>query len=162
MNEWTVRVVLATREQVSDADLDQLADRADVDDATVARRADGRGLVITIDLRHRDALDAAANARVRAERLIGEDAQLVDLRVCTPDIADAEAFSPDTPELLSAPDVAEVLGVSRQRVHQLLMEHPRFPAPYARLGSGPIWSRPAVEHFAAGWTRKPGRPAKAS
>ena len=70
---------------------------------------------------------------------------------------DAEATRPDTPELLSAADVADVLDVSRQRVHQLATSHPRFPEPYARLATGPIWTLPVIEHFRDTWDRRPGR-----
>lgn len=93
---------------------------------------------------------------------MGHPGEVVSAEVKDEDLHAEEAVRPDTPELLAATDVAELLGVSRQRVHQLAREHPQFPAPYARLGSGPIWSRPAVEAFARAWTRKPGRPAKAS
>ena len=53
-----------------------------------------------------------------------------------------------------------MLGVTRQRVHQLSGQHPEFPAPYARLGVGPVWTRPTIEAFQQRWTRKPGRPAR--
>jgi len=43
------------------------------------------------------------------------------------------------------------LDVSRQRVHQLATSHPRFPEPYARLATGPIWTLPAIEHFRDTW-----------
>lgn len=162
MNEWTVHLVLATHEDITDADLDELADRADGYEATVARRADGVGVAIIIDVARHDPLEAALWARDWAERLVGDGTELVDLRVCTPDVYAAEAFRPDIPELLAATDVAEVLGVSRQRVHQLHNDHPNFPAPFARLGTGPIWTRPVIEHFDQVWTRKPGRPAKVS
>jgi predicted DNA-binding transcriptional regulator AlpA len=105
---------------------------------------------------------AASDAIGWAVQLVGGNAEVVDVRVCAPEIYESEALRPDTPDLLAATDVAELLGVSRQRVHQLAREHPRFPAPYVRLGSGPIWSRPAIEHFDRLWTRKPGRPARAS
>lgn len=92
----------------------------------------------------------------------GLDGRVVSGRAMTEDLHEAEALRPDTPELLAATDVAELLGVSRQRVHQLHTEHPQFPEPYQRLGSGPIWTRPAIEAFDRAWARKPGRPAKAS
>lgn len=82
-------------------------------------------------------------------------------RVLTEDQLQAEAWAPSIPELAGAADVAELLEVSRQRVHQLAGEHPQFPAPIARIAAGPIWAVPAIEHFAKVWTRRPGRPAKA-
>lgn len=65
------------------------------------------------------------------------------------------------PDLVSAVEAAEILGVSWQRVHQLSAEHSMFPTPVARLASGSVWLRTGVEGFAARWTRKVGRPAKA-
>jgi hypothetical protein len=86
-------------------------------------------------------------------------AQLVDLRVTTPERFEAEALRPDFPPLASAADAAEILGVSRQRVHQLAASNTRFPAPIVRVGTGPLWAVPAIEHFASVWDRRPGRPA---
>lgn len=165
-HEWTVRVVMATRSDVPDTVLDAMADAAEQRDTTVARRGDEPGVAVTIDLEVDDPTEAARWAvdyvRQLAHQVDGHEPAmltLVDLRVCEPDIAEGDAFRPDTPELLASTDVAEVLGVSRQRVHQLAAEHPQFPAPYARLGSGPIWTRPVIDRFAS-WSRRPGRPAR--
>lgn len=165
--EWTVRVVMATQLDVSDTELDAMADAAEAADAVVARRAGRPGVVATVDVELDDPVEAASWAcdyvRQLADKAGGYEpnvSAIVDLRVCAPDIAEADALRPDTPELLAATDVAGLLGVSRQRVHQLATDHPQFPAPYARLGSGPIWTRPVIEHFAANWARKPGRPAR--
>lgn len=163
MGCWTARIVVATSAPITDAMLDQLADLGDGYDATVARHRDGIGVVITFDVDDQDAAQAAIRARTLAIDIVNSTTStenVVDLRVCTPELYAAEALRPDTPELLAAADVAEVLGVSRQRVHQLATEQPRFPAPYLRLGSGPIWTRPSIEHFAAQWDRRPGRPAR--
>ena len=159
---WTVRIVVAVPTPITDAVLDQLVDLGDEYDATVARHRDGIGVVVTFDVDDQDAAQAALRARTRALEIVNSASRaddVVDLRVITPELYEAEALRPDTPELLAAPDVAELLGVSRQRVHQLATDHARFPAPYLRLGSGPIWTRPAIEHFAAQWDRRPGRPA---
>jgi hypothetical protein len=64
-------------------------------------------------------------------------AQLVDLRVTTPERFEAEALRPDFPPLASAADAAEILGVSRQRVHQLAASNTRNP------GGGPTDRREA-------------------
>lgn len=163
MDSWTVRVVVSTPTPVTDTVLDRLADLGDEFDATVARHRDGIGVVLTFTVNDQDAGRAAVDARTRALGIVNTAARaenVVDLRVCAPELYEAEAFRPDSPELLAAADVADVLGVSRQRVHQLAAEHSRFPAPYLRLGSGPIWARPAIDHFAAHWDRRPGRPSR--
>jgi predicted DNA-binding transcriptional regulator AlpA len=65
-------------------------------------------------------------------------------------------------ELLGASEAAEVLGVSRQRVYQLVETYSDFPKPVAQLGRGAIWKRSDIERWAKGWERKSGRPHKPS
>jgi predicted DNA-binding transcriptional regulator AlpA len=50
-------------------------------------------------------------------------------------------------------EVKKLLGVSRQRVHQILREDASFPEPVAELESGRIWLRADVE----AWARRAGR-----
>jgi hypothetical protein len=58
-------------------------------------------------------------------------------------------------------EIARMMGVSRQRVAQLVASYDDFPAPEAELSSGRIWSRTAVETWIASHPdRKGGRPEK--
>ena len=50
------------------------------------------------------------------------------------------------------PEMAKILGVSRQRVYQLMDAYEDFPAPIATLAVGRIWSRADVE----AWDRRHG------
>lgn len=62
--------------------------------------------------------------------------------------------------LLGVAEIAEILGVSRQRVDQLVGSYRDFPAPEAELAAGRIWSRSAIETWVALHPdRKPGRSA---
>lgn len=64
--------------------------------------------------------------------------------------------------VVGAGEIAQLLGVSRQRVHELAQTHDDFPEPIARLsGRTPVWDRAQVENWAKQWQRKPGRPGKA-
>jgi hypothetical protein len=76
-------------------------------------------------------------------------------------ITEAELFrragEPTMPELMSAAEIGQELGVSRQRVHKL-RSMPEFPAPLAELRGGAVWDAAAVRKFAVRWERKPGRP----
>ncbi len=54
--------------------------------------------------------------------------------------------------LVSRVEIAEMFGVTRQRVHQLV-SRPDFPEPIAVLGVGMIWNREDVEQ----WARRTGR-----
>ncbi len=55
-------------------------------------------------------------------------------------------------ELVGAAEIAEMLGVSRQRVDQLA-QHDDFPKPAAVLATGRIWERDDIER----WARRTGR-----
>jgi hypothetical protein len=72
----------------------------------------------------------------------------------------AELAQPGLPELVSGPEAAEILGVSVQRVHQLAVEHPDFPAPAYKLRAASLWLRPAIVSFGDRWDRRRGRPRK--
>lgn len=159
--EWRFELRIQLSEQLSDAELDQLMAVTSRSDWDVTRDPIGIALVTygpseqpgeTLRL-----LWAEATSWLEAQ---GRTGYVAAGQVMTEALAEEQALRPDTPELLSTPDVAELLGVSRQRVHQLHTERSDFPAPYARLGSGPIWARPAIEAFDRSWTRKPGRPAR--
>jgi prophage regulatory protein len=56
-------------------------------------------------------------------------------------------------ELMGVHEIAEMLGVSRQRVDEISRTHDAFPAPVATLRSGRVWARDAVEL----WAREAGR-----
>jgi predicted DNA-binding transcriptional regulator AlpA len=62
------------------------------------------------------------------------------------------------PDLVGTQEVTSILGITRQRLHELRVQG-RFPTPATILAGGPVWLRSAVEAFAK-WERRPGRPAK--
>jgi len=51
-------------------------------------------------------------------------------------------------EVMGAAEIADLLGVSRQRVQQLV-RRADFPAPMATLTMGKVWRRDEVERWAA-------------
>lgn len=85
---------------------------------------------------------------------------VVRLEAVLGDVLDAELARPNYPALVSGPEAAGLLGVSRQRLHQLHREHPEFPTPLYQLKVGPLWLRAAVEAFDRQWERRSGRPRK--
>lgn len=56
-------------------------------------------------------------------------------------------------DLVGAAEIAELLGVTRTRVNQLVADDPSFPVPAAELTAGRIWKRADVE----AWARRTGR-----
>lgn len=55
-------------------------------------------------------------------------------------------------ELVGAAELVELLGLSRQRVHQLVTRDD-FPAPVVTLAMGKVWSRDDV----VAWAKATGR-----
>jgi hypothetical protein len=49
------------------------------------------------------------------------------------------------PDLASAPETAEILGILSQRVHVLAAQIKRFPRPAYELRTGKVWVRAAIE-----------------
>jgi predicted DNA-binding transcriptional regulator AlpA len=50
-------------------------------------------------------------------------------------------------EVVGVPEIGRILGVSRQRVYQLMDAYDDFPQPLATLAVGRVWSRAAVEDW---------------
>lgn len=54
------------------------------------------------------------------------------------------------PRTVRLVEIAELLGVSKQRAHQIADE-PGFPAPIERDGRGRLWIRREVKTWAKAW-----------
>ena len=141
----------------TEAWLDGLEDRLG---HTVSARV-GRGYSITVWVDHANAAAAAeaAAAELQVETGWANSGTLVSVTAQTEADYEAAAASPGIPAIVGAADVAQILGVSRQRVHQLA-QTAGFPAPITRIKMGPLWDEAAILTFDSRWERKPGRPAK--
>ena len=151
MTMWTVTRTYSVDPIPEMMDLweDKLADL----DALVSY-SPGRGVDIIVHVEARAVLDAVEMSAHVAD-IVGQDAE--ELHVITQLEQDRQAEESTIPELMSAAEVAEELGVSRQRVHQL-RETAAFPAPLADLRGGAVWDAAAIRRFNNEWERKPGRP----
>jgi len=100
------------------------------------------------------AQQAVTVARAAYTAVFGQPADPVQIAVypATPGLV------PGPIDLVGLADVAAILGVSRQRAHQLV---DRLPAPTGSPSGTPAWVRAVVEQVIASpaWHRKPGRPA---
>ena len=56
--------------------------------------------------------------------------------------------------LVGVAEIAKMLGVSRQRVNQLVRSDSDFPAPEAELIGGRIWKRTDIEAWMKRRTKK--------
>ena len=140
-----------------DPDVDTLiawGEQLDHMDASVAA-VPGNGVSVTVWVDNAPDLFAAqALAHKAAFSVIG--AEPVAVEAMTDAAYEAMADAPTLPEMVSAPVVGDLLGVSRQRVHQL-QGTAGFPEPLLRLRTGPVWDARAIDAFARSWDRRPGR-----
>lgn len=152
---WVTTLTYAC--DLTEAEQDRLADELDQLDAGVANIPE-HGVDVTY---WTDALGPLEAARIACEHVSGVmNGEPVGFEVVDEGAYERRADAPTLPRLVSAPEVAEMLGgVSRQRVHQLRAQA-SFPKPLFELRTGPIWDARAIERFAGEWARKPGRPAK--
>lgn len=111
--------------------------------------------------------DARSAAELGAELIEAKAAEagfpawpVVRVEAVRQDVLDAENERPTLPALVSAPEAAEILGLSAQRVHELATDHAAFPEAVYELRTGKLWLRDAIIAFGHRWERRPGRPRK--
>lgn len=151
---WTVQMMLDT--DAGPDLLDEIEDALAAQEASVSR-VPGDGLLVIAHQWGEVMLEAARAVESAVLAVVG-DVEVLSLEVMSEATHEARAERPTLPRVLSAPEVAELLAVSRQRVHQLRSQA-AFPAPLYELRTGPIWAADAIEWFARDWDRKPGRRA---
>ena len=159
MSEWQVTVTFtgAPAEEM----LLAIGEALDTHDAVVAAIPSREQFTVSMPVEARRASDAVRDAckQVMYElHHAGLPEHLVAVEALDPEEYERRAWEPTVPDVVGPVEAAEILRVSRQRVHQLATENPRFPRPLIVTKSGSLWARSAVEAFDRSWTRKPGRP----
>jgi hypothetical protein len=82
-------------------------------------------------------------------------APLVSQQVVLTDVFHAQLETLSVMESLGTAEVCGVLGITRQRLHQL-RQSGRFPEPDRELTATPLWMRSTLKDFTIGWRRTPG------
>jgi hypothetical protein len=82
------------------------------------------------------------------------------IEVLTTEEFDRRECEPQIPPLIGQTEMARKLGVARQRVAQLAVEHKNFPPEVMRTAAGPLYVEAQFDAWAQGWTRRAGRPRK--
>lgn len=126
--------------------------------------AGGIGATFSVDvraIRGSDPVTEAARVAVETFEAACEEAGIVHDGIARVDVmtdAYLDRWITQEPERYAGvSEVAELLGVSRQRVAQLRTKR-GFPAPVAELRSGPVWDVSSFGLFLEEWERRPGRP----
>ncbi len=160
MNTWQVTVDLDTARPLGGDDLDLVVDALEAHGAALSWLDVELSISMTIETSGSPtrAGELAVRAATTAVRGAGTDvARWRGVEALTADEADRRLTEPAIPELVGTPEAGQVLGVSRQRIHQL-RGRDDFPAPVVVLGTGPLLTRSSVEAFAERRLPKPGRP----
>jgi hypothetical protein len=165
MEPFNVRVVSNVprdaEDTVDDAAADELMDLLEEYDGVVSSGPQSWDATVTISAASaREAADSGAYLIEAMAAKAGLPSwPAVQVEVIRQDVLAEQLDRPLFPPLVSAPEAADILGVSTQRLHQLVSEHKDFPAPAYELRAGKLWLRPAIEAFAER-KRIPGRPRK--
>lgn len=163
MNGWTVTLDLSVEPDPTDEELDELVDLLPADLAPIVSGGPGHDrihvtLAIPDDLGPAAALqEAGSEVHNCIEKTWNVHARTVAAEVLTWDEHDRRLAAPAFPALVGVSEIADMLGVSRQRV-SVLSRSEDFPEPVARLAAGPVWRAEDLSTFADGWHRQPGRP----
>lgn len=162
--DWQITLAARLDREPTDEDIGDLADTLDKYDAAVSVNSATVSVVMTIEDEHEPHTALHRAMQLVYCAVVGGNwvRAWTEAEAVAVEVADQRLAEPTIPDLVSGVEAAQILGVSRQRVHQLAAENASFPPPVARLASGSVWLRSGVEGFAQTWTRKPGRPAKAA
>lgn len=106
-----------------------------------------------------EAVKLAAEGVQRAAAEVGmPDWPVVRLEALTHEELTTDLSERTVPALVGISEIAEILGVTRQRAWALATRHREFPDPVLEVAAGPLWLEEAIEAFQAQWTRQGGRP----
>jgi len=153
--EWVVSLETSIPGTFSD----ELADRVIEDLKEYSPAVGGRGGRIGVTMSVEASTDRRAfdHARGALRRVLGSRSRVIDVRVQSVDELERELEAPAIPALAGISEVADVLGVTRQRASELAGSA-AFPRPIADLAAGPVWLRSTIVSFHESWERRPGRP----
>lgn len=157
MTDWTVRVDWTRDDAPDEAELEQLMDTlAGLHVVLNFERTDDVVHVYATATVEAVSLRDAINTMLEAvETAAGVEAD--GLEVLRAAEFERQLNRPNLPELVGLADIAEMLGVSRQRAAQIA-EKPDFPPTVMQLRSGPMRVRRQVQRWATNRNPKPGRP----
>jgi hypothetical protein len=162
MGTWIARVEWRTPDTYDEPALDLVMEHLAGHDPALARES---GPYATLEVWSATVTITGANTLRKAtaaalelvEGATGEKA--VGIEVLPVEVHDHRVEQPTIPELVGYAEIAEMLGVTRQRASQLA-DAVGFPAAVIETRAGPLRVRSQVEHWAATWERKGGRPRK--
>jgi hypothetical protein len=157
---WSVTLEASTDVSVDEQMAERLAEGLAPTHGN-ASVGDGRvGGTITVDAKDID--EAYRFARSVFDEVFGsvgiEEPDIESVELVREDEATRRLLESNFPELVGVAELADILGVTRQRASELARSK-TFPHPVARLKSGPVWIKSTVARHAEGVPRRAGRPS---
>lgn len=161
---WFIDVDMTLPNPASDALIDDLMEAIEKLHGSIAV-GPGPALGLSLAVEAADAWEASQMARDFLEKdlaaLAGQPPALSSVRVLDEATRTAENETPAIPPLVGVPDIAELLGVTRQQAGRLTRK-PGFPHPALETRSGDLWTQAAVEAWNERTERAAGRPRRSS
>jgi hypothetical protein len=163
--DWSVSLVVAAPADVSSEDIGPLADSvlqllADIEVPDTVVSEDDGDLALSFTVRAdgpNRAVDRGVDLWSKIAAETGIDSwPLVRAEAATYDELEKDFRATALPPLVGVSEVAEMLGVTKQRVSALHQEN-RLPRPLARLASGPVWAAAGIQKFSETRANRPYR-----
>lgn len=159
--DYSVRATFAG-EGIDQDLLPDLAEQLEPESASVSFGTFGFGITMTCARGDTDRIDqvisSALDRMASAVKEVGlPDLPIVEASATEWSLFEKQLEEPTFPNVVGVSELAEMLGVSRQRASELARS-PGFPAPFTMLAAGPVWIEPNVSDYIKTWVRKPGRP----
>jgi hypothetical protein len=162
MTEWSVDLQAANGTGTTDVDedsIDELLDALSQESAAVSYLPGRYSIRLTVHASDITAALAEATSRVcsAADKAGLPPWPFVQATMQSAEELDRDLARSAVPALLGVAELAQRLGVTRQRASDLANSS-SFPRPITVLAAGPIWAETTVTRYLATWARRPGRP----
>jgi predicted DNA-binding transcriptional regulator AlpA len=159
MPEYTVHVTALG--ELTEADIDRIIDALKNRHAPVVSGGAGyRHYSVTLSLQAASLPAAFERSWALLDRVYPiRRSDLLDWRIHREGKEVSTKELPVFPEFVGVSEVAELLGVSKQRAWTLA-RRPDFPSPARVLKATPVWLKRSITAWREQWERKSGRPRK--
>jgi hypothetical protein len=150
-----------TASEISDDAIDDLVDRLAGHGVGVSYGGEDDTVSVRVNVEAGDAVAAVAAARKIVTRAVRTALGVVPafVEASAVDVAVLDAQLAVSNALVTSGDVAEMVGVSRQRARAIIA-FDDFPDPLVVLRTGPVWRAGDVEAYATDYLQRPHVKAK--
>lgn len=119
---------------------------------------DDQSITVALTVEARSLKEALQDGFEHLSSFLGREIEPTAASVTQQQDFEAALLEPRIPQMMGVAEVAEHLGVSKQRVSELSRAQ-NFPRPIIALAAGPVWLASSIDAFVASWPRKAGRTA---